>query len=114
VLGALSCTEETDWAQILALYEVLKGMSDNPMVALNHAVAAAMARGPRVGLELLAALDTDARVRGHYRLDAVRGHLFDMLGEHERAVEHYRAAAERTASAPERDYLLRKAAAARE
>jgi RNA polymerase sigma factor (sigma-70 family) len=107
-------TEETDWAQILALYEVLKGMSDNPMVALNHAVAAAMARGPRVGLELLAALDTDARVRGHYRLDAVRGHLFDMLGEHERAVEHYRAAAERTASAPERDYLLRKAAAARE
>jgi predicted RNA polymerase sigma factor len=55
--------EETDWPQILALYEVLKRMSDNPMVRLNHAVAAAMVHGPGKGLELLDALETDARSR---------------------------------------------------
>ena len=100
--------EETDWAQIHALYGVLAQMSDNPMVALNRAIAAAMVRGPAVGLEQLAALD--ARLPGHYRLDAVRGHLYERLGDRERASAHYRAAASRTASIPERDYLLGKAA----
>jgi RNA polymerase sigma factor (sigma-70 family) len=102
--------EDTDWPQILALYGLLKRMSDNPMVALNHAIAAAMVQGPMVGLELLKALDTDARMGGHYRLDAVRAHLFEMAGDHDRAVTHYRAAAERTTSIPERNYLTTKAA----
>ncbi|MEP6494390.1 MAG: sigma-70 family RNA polymerase sigma factor [bacterium] len=102
--------EDTDWPQIFALYGVLEQMSDNPMVALNRAIAAAMAKGPAVGLELLTALDTDARMRGHYRLDAVRAHLLEMSGDHERAVIHYRAAAERTMSIPERNYLTTKAA----
>jgi RNA polymerase sigma factor (sigma-70 family) len=102
--------EDTDWPQILALYGLLKRMSDNPMVALNHAIAAAMVHGPVVGLELLAALDADARVGGHYRLDAVRAHLLEMAGDHERAIAHYRAAAERTTSIPERNYLTTKAA----
>jgi predicted RNA polymerase sigma factor len=100
--------EETDWAQIHALYGVLEQMSDNPMVALNRAIAAAMVHGPAVGLEQLAALD--ARLPGHYRLDAVRGHLYERSGDRERAVAHYRAAAARTASIPERDYLIGKAA----
>jgi predicted RNA polymerase sigma factor len=102
--------EDTDWPQILALYDLLKGTSDNPMVALNHAIAAAMVRGPAVGLELLKALDKDERMAGHYRLDAVRGHLLEMAGDPERAIMHYRAAADRTASIPERDYLATKAA----
>lgn len=102
--------EDTDWPQILALYQVLERMSDNPMVALNRAIAAAMVHGPAAGLEQLAALDQDARLRGHYRLDAVRGHLHERLGDAERAIAHYRAAAERTASIPERDYLRLKAA----
>jgi predicted RNA polymerase sigma factor len=102
--------EDTDWPQILALYGLLATMSDNPMVTLNRAVAAAMVHGPAAGLELLSALDSDARIRGHHRLDAVRAHLLEMAGDSERAVLHYRAAAERTASAPERDYLLMKAA----
>jgi RNA polymerase sigma factor (sigma-70 family) len=102
-------SEDTDWPQILALYSVLKAMSDNPMVTISHAIAAAMVHGPSVGLELLASLDDDARVRGHYRLDAVRGHLYEMAGDSRRAIEHYRAAAQRTASAPERDYLETKA-----
>ncbi|HEX6368487.1 MAG TPA: sigma-70 family RNA polymerase sigma factor [Longimicrobium sp.] len=102
--------EDTDWPQILALYRVLEAMSDNPMVSLNRAVAAAMVHGPGAGLELLKALDEDARIRGHYRLDAVRAHLHERLGDAERAIAHYRAAAERTASIPERDYLTLKAA----
>ena len=102
--------EDTDWSQILALYGLLKRMSDNPMVVLNHAIAAAMVQGPQVGLELLKALDTDPRMAEHYRLDAVRAHLLEMAGDAERARVHYRAAAERTASIPERNYLITKAA----
>jgi RNA polymerase sigma factor (sigma-70 family) len=102
--------EDTDWRQIMALYGLLMRMSDNPMVALNHAIAASMVEGPARGLELIAALEKDARIAGHYRLDAVRGHLHQMAGDETRAIEHFRAAAERTASIPERDYLLGKAA----
>jgi predicted RNA polymerase sigma factor len=102
--------EDTDWPQILALYGLLERMSDNPMAALNRAIAAAMVHGPVVGLELLEPLDTDARMRGHYRLDAVRAHLLEMAGDRERAIVHYRAAAARTASIPERNYLTTKAA----
>ena len=102
--------DETDWPQILALYGLLERMSDNPMVSLNRAIAAAMVEGPRAGLALLESLEADPRMTGHYRLDAVRGHLFEMAGDHERALAHFRAAAERTASLPERNYLTTKAA----
>jgi RNA polymerase sigma factor (sigma-70 family) len=102
-------TEDTDWPQILALYGLLKRMSDNPMVTLNHAIAAAMVHGPSTGLELLKALDADERMAGHYRLDAVRAHLFELAGDHAAAIAHYHAAASRTTSLPERHYLLTKA-----
>jgi RNA polymerase sigma factor (sigma-70 family) len=101
---------DTDWPQILALYELLKRMSDNPMVVLNHAIADAMVHGPAAGLKLLEALDRDDRLAGHYRLDAVRGHLFEMAGDRATAIAHYRKAAERTSSLPERNYLLTQAA----
>ena len=101
-------TEETDWRQILVLYKLLDRMAPNPMVTLNRAIATAMVHGPRAGLDLLATLDEDKRVAGHYRLDAVRAHLLDLAGEHEQAREHYRSAAKRTFSLPEREYLLRK------
>jgi predicted RNA polymerase sigma factor len=102
--------EDTDWAEILALYGLLERMADNPMVTLNRAIAAAMVHGPEAGLAVLAPLDEDARMRGHYRMDAVRGHLYEMAGNAARALRHYRAAAEGTMSTPERDYLLGKAA----
>jgi RNA polymerase sigma factor (sigma-70 family) len=105
-----SRAEDTDWPQIEALYGLLKRMSDNPMVALNHAIAVAMVHGPRAGLDRLAALDADPRLAGHYRLDAVRGHLLEMAGDHPAAIERYRAAAGRTTSIPERNYLLTQAA----
>jgi len=102
--------EDTDWPQILALYELLKRMSDNPMVILNHAIAAAMVQGPRQGLELLNGLDTDARMAAQHRLDAVRAHLLEMAGDREAAITHYRIAAEKTTSLPERNYLMTQAA----
>ena len=74
--------EETDWPQILALYELLERVADNPMVTLNHAVAAAMALGPQAGLDLLAPLAGDGRLAEHHRLDAVRAHLLEMAGDH--------------------------------
>lgn len=100
--------QDTDWPQILALYGLLAQMSDNPMVALNHAVAVAMVEGPRAGLERLSALD--GPLAGHHRLAAVRAHLLEMAGEREAAVAHYMAAAGRTTSLPERNYLTLKAA----
>jgi RNA polymerase sigma factor (sigma-70 family) len=102
--------EDTDWPQILALYGLLERMADNPMVMLNHAIASAMVHGPVAGLELLKALDGDGRLAGHYRLDAVRAHLLEMAGDREAAIAHYRAAARRTTSIPERDYLVAQAA----
>jgi predicted RNA polymerase sigma factor len=102
--------EETDWPQILALYELLKHMADNPVVMLNHAIAAAMVHGARKGLDLLDALKADARVSEHHRLDAVRAHLLEMAGDYEGAVRRYRAAAAKTANLPERNYLLTQAA----
>ncbi len=102
--------EDTDWPQILALYGVLERMSDNPMVTLNRAVAAAMVHGPSTGLRWLEALDADARVAGHHRLHAVRAHLLEQAGDHEAAIAHYRAAADKTTSIPERNYLMTQAA----
>ena len=102
--------DDTDWPQILALYELLKRMSDNPMLVLNHAVAAAMVHGPRKGLELLSTLDSDPRLAERHRLEAVRAHLLEMAGDHEAAITHYRNAASRASSSPERDYLMMQAA----
>jgi len=102
--------EDTDWPQILALYELLKRVASSPMVTLNHAIAAAMVQGPAKGLELLRALDSDPRIAGHYRLDAVRAHLLEKTGDYEAAIKHYRIAAARTTSIPERNYLMTQAA----
>jgi RNA polymerase sigma factor (sigma-70 family) len=105
---------DTDWPQILALYDLLKRMADNPMVMLNHAIAAAMVHGPSAGLDLLNALDADGRLTGHHRLDAVRAHLLELAGDHQAAIAHYCTAAGRTTSLPERNYLITQAARLRE
>ena len=102
--------EDTDWRQILVLYELLERVAPSPVVTLNHAVAVAMVRGPRAGLELLATLDGDDRLAGHHRLDAVRAHLLELAGDREAARERYRAAARATTSLPEQRYLESRAA----
>ena len=102
--------EDTDWPQILALYGVLQQMSDNPLVALNRAIAIAMVDGPRAGLVMLESLDRDERLAGSHRLAAVRAHLLERAGDRQAAVALYRQAATRTTSIPERNYLLMRAA----
>ncbi|WP_068280605.1 RNA polymerase sigma factor [Aldersonia kunmingensis] len=101
--------QETDWAQIEALYEVLERLSPGPMVTLNRAVAVAMVRGPQAGLKLLATLDDDQRLAEHHRLRAVRAHLLEMAGDGSGAAAAYRDAAQRTSSMPERRYLEERA-----
>jgi RNA polymerase sigma factor (sigma-70 family) len=105
---------ETDWPQILALYTVLARMTDNPMVAVSHAIATAMVAGPDEGLELLAPLMADERLQGNHRLDTARAHLLERAGKLGAAEELYRSAASKTTSTPERNYLLLKAARLRQ
>jgi RNA polymerase sigma factor (sigma-70 family) len=102
--------DETDWPQILALYEVLEEVSPGPVVTLNRAVALAMVDGPRAGLALLGTLEDDERMAHTHRLEAVRGHLLELAGDAAAARESYRRAARTTASLPERRYLTLRAA----
>ncbi|WP_327085365.1 sigma-70 family RNA polymerase sigma factor [Nonomuraea sp. NBC_01738] len=102
--------EDTDWAQIVALYEVLDRLEANPMVTLNRAVAVAMLRGPAAGLALLEEVAGDERMAGHHRLPAVRAHLLERAGERAAAAAEYREAARRTTSRPEQRYLATRAA----
>jgi RNA polymerase sigma factor (sigma-70 family) len=101
--------EETDWPQIRALYELLLQMSDNPMLALNHAVAVAMADGPTAGLQRLETLSTDKQLAEDHRLYAVRAHLLEMSGDATAAREAYLAAARRATNLPQQRYLNRQA-----
>jgi RNA polymerase sigma factor (sigma-70 family) len=102
--------EATDWPQIAALYEVLLEISGNPVAALNHAVAVAMVRGPRAGLDLVGKLAADGRIAGDHRLAAVRAHLLEMAGDRPAAREEYLAAARRAVSPPQQRYLNARAA----
>jgi RNA polymerase sigma factor (sigma-70 family) len=99
---------DTDWPQIVALYEVLLRAADNPVVSLNHAVAVAMARGPRAGLDLVNALG--ARLSDDHRLYTVRAHLLEMLGERETARECYEKASRLTMNLSQQRYLHARAA----
>lgn len=110
VHDAAPSTDATDWAEIAGLYGVLLQLTDNPMVKLNRAIAIAMIEGPARGLQLIDELDRDERIAGHYRLDAVRAHLHERAGDRDAAVRHYKAAAARTTSIPERNYLIARAA----
>lgn len=101
---------ETDWPQILALYEVLEKGWPSPVVTLNRAVAVAMFNGPRAGLAVLGTLDGDDRITQSHRLEAVRGHLLERAGDIAGARECYQAAARMTASVPEQRYLALQAA----
>jgi RNA polymerase sigma factor (sigma-70 family) len=102
--------DDTDWVQIVGLYDLLERVGPNPMVTLNHAVAVAMTRGPQAGLDLLQGLETDGRMVGNHRVDAVRAHLLEMAGDIDAARASYRTAARRTTSLPEQRYLEARAA----
>ncbi len=101
---------ETDWPQILALYEVLEQVSPGPVVTLNRAVAVARVHGSRAGLAIVGTLDNDERMAHNHRLEAVRAHLLERAGDIEAARKSYELAARMTASLPERRYLALRAA----
>jgi RNA polymerase sigma factor (sigma-70 family) len=96
---------DTDWPQVLKLYDFLHALAPSPVVTLNRAVAVAMVDGPRAGLADLDALDHDRRLASHHRLASVRAHLHEMAGDTQAAVAGYEDAARRTASIPEQRYL---------
>ena len=102
--------EQTDWPQILALYEVLAQVAPGPLVTLSRAVALAMVHGPKAGLALLGTLDADDRMAHTHRLEAVRAHLLERAGDTVAARESYLRAARMTASVPEQRYLALRAA----
>ncbi|TDU83257.1 RNA polymerase sigma factor (sigma-70 family) [Kribbella voronezhensis] len=103
--------EETDWPQILALYQLLEKIAPNPMVTLNRAIALSQVEGPDAGLALLTTIEDDRLITESHRLDAVRAHLLERAGRPVEAREHYLAAARRTTSLPEQRYLTAKATA---
>ncbi len=99
---------DTDWSEILSLYGLLERMTGSPMVRLNRAVAAAMARRPGAGLALLDGLGE--RLGDHHRLHAVRAHLLEQAGDTPGAIAEFRAAAARTTNLREQHYLTTKSA----
>jgi len=103
--------DDTDWPQILGLYDLLEKAAPNPMTTLNRAVAVAMVHGPQAGLELVASLESDGQMARNHRLLATRAHLRELAGDRDGAASDYLQAARRTASVPERRYLTGRAAA---
>jgi RNA polymerase sigma factor (sigma-70 family) len=101
---------ETDWSQILALYQLLATLTDNPMTTLNRAVAELKVHGPAAALATLDRVAADPRLAGHYRVTALRAHLLEESGDRVGARRCYLAAAKQTQSLPERDYLQKRAA----
>ncbi|SDP67704.1 RNA polymerase sigma factor [Lentzea jiangxiensis] len=92
--------DDTDWHEILGLYELLTATAPGPMVALNRIVAVAMVHGPDQALQQLSTLRLD-----HHRVHAVKAHLLDLQGNHDEARTEYDTAAKLTLSAPEQRYL---------
>lgn len=97
--------DDTDWPQIVALYGVLLQLGDNPVVALNHAVAVSKVAGPSAGLELLERLEQDGRLEPDRRFHAVRAHLLELDGEREAALDAYQAAVGRATNLQQQRYL---------
>jgi RNA polymerase sigma-70 factor (ECF subfamily) len=102
--------EDTDWVEIALLYERLFQMVQSPVVALNRAVAVAMADGPRAGLVQIEQLERDGDLAGYYLLPASRADLLRRLGHHEEACIAYADAIEQAPTDVERRYLERRLA----
>ncbi len=101
---------DTDWRQILDLYDLLGRAWTSPVVALNRAVALAMADGPEAGLAAIGDLERDGRLAGYRYLPAAKADLLRRLGRKDEAAQAYHSALELTANQPERDFLARRLA----
>jgi RNA polymerase sigma factor (sigma-70 family) len=107
-----SDSEDTDWSQILLLYQMLDRIAPNPMATLNRALALSMVQGPQAGLALLTTLEGEQRVASHHRLHAMRGHLLEMAGRRADASRAFETAARLCSSRLEKQYLEKRARAA--
>jgi RNA polymerase sigma-70 factor (ECF subfamily) len=103
--------EDTDWGQIVALYDALAQLVPSPVIELNRAVAVSMAYGPAAALELVDAIVGEPRLQGYHLLPSVRGDLLERLGRFAEAREEFARAAGLTHNARERTLLLGRAAA---
>ena len=102
--------DETDWPQILGLYDLLVALAPSPMTRLNRVVALAMVDGPAAGLLALDTAATDPSIADHHRTHAVRAHFLEDVGDTAGARDEYERAARLTHSIPERQHLLQRAA----
>ena len=101
---------DTDWSVVVRLYDRLLGVWPSPVVALNRAVAVAMAEGPQAGLVAVSEIETDAALTRYHYLPAVKADLLRRLGEPEAAAEQYRQALARVQNDVERRFLQRRLA----
>ncbi|OZI62297.1 RNA polymerase sigma factor [Bordetella genomosp. 11] len=106
-----STAAQTDWARIVALYDVLMRVAPSPVVALNRAVAVGMAQGPAAALPLVEALGEEPALRQYPWLPSVRGDLLARLGDRTRARAAFEEAAAMTRNTRDRDMLLARARA---
>jgi RNA polymerase sigma factor (sigma-70 family) len=101
--------EDTDWAEIAALYARLMVLTPSPVVELNRAVAVSMADGPAAGLELVDALAGEPALKDYHWLPSVRGELLERLGRQEEGIAEFERAATLTRNAREKELLLARA-----
>jgi len=101
-------TKDTDWSEIIGLYDVLSRIDPSPVVALNRAVAVAMRDGPMQGLQLIDGLLED--LDGYHLAHAARADLHRRLGNKREALAAYRRALELSRQVPERRFLERRIA----
>jgi len=100
---------DTDWTQIVLLYQALAALAPSPVVELNRAVAVAMAGSPEHGLEITEVLAAEPVLANYHHLPSVRGDLLARLGRHDEAAAEFRRAAALTRNTPERAVLLQRA-----
>jgi RNA polymerase sigma-70 factor (ECF subfamily) len=111
-IAALHCraeqAQDTDWPQILSLYDLLERLQPSPIVSLNRAVALAMVRGSRPALDVIETLAGDAALESYHLLHAVRADLLRRLGSFEEAAISYRRALALVTNESERRFLERR------
>jgi RNA polymerase sigma-70 factor (ECF subfamily) len=105
-------SDETDWAEIVILYDRLSQLVATPVVALNRAVAVAMAFGPQAGLELVDEIEAGGELADYYLLPATRADLLRRLGRAAEARSAYARALGLVTTDAERRYLSKRLAEA--
>jgi RNA polymerase sigma-70 factor (ECF subfamily) len=100
--------EDTNWRQIVQLYDLLERVQPSPIVSLNRAVALAMAEGPKSALEIIDKLSADNELDNYHLLHATRADMQRRLGLHEDAAKGYSRALELATNESERRFLERR------